>query len=116
MNQKLARALLQREGAAVEIAADGRAGVEAWRRLRPDLILMDLQMPVLDGLAATREIRRAEGSGPRVPILALSANLQSEDLVHCREAGMDGHHAKPIAHDVLISQILAALRGEAPAR
>ena len=77
---------------------DGRQGVEgAFATPRPDLILMDCRMPVLDGLAATKEIRMIERSTnkARVPVIALTANPSDDDRAECYEAGMDGFLTKP---------------------
>jgi CheY-like chemotaxis protein/HPt (histidine-containing phosphotransfer) domain-containing protein len=96
LNQQVAVGLLSRQGHEVEIAADGREAVEAVRRGHFDVVLMDVHMPVLDGLAATREIRRLEGERGRIPIIALSASVLSGETEQCLAAGMDAHLAKPI--------------------
>jgi CheY-like chemotaxis protein len=74
---------------------NGREAVDAWARGGYDLVLMDCQMPVLDGYAATREIRARENGGARIPIVALTANAMKKDELECRQAGMDDHLAKP---------------------
>lgn len=94
----LARSLLRREGCAVETAATGEEAVAALSRARFDLVLMDMRMPGMDGLAATRAIRAADDA---TPILALTANAFAEDRRACLEAGMDDHLAKPLAPDAL---------------
>jgi CheY-like chemotaxis protein len=97
INQRVATRLLQRFGLQPEIVTNGREALEALDRTRYDLILMDLQMPVMDGLAASAEIRRREAStGTHVPIVALTANVLPEDRRACLDAGMDDHVAKPI--------------------
>lgn len=77
--------------------------MEAIRRDAPDLVLMDIQMPVLDGYAATRQIRQweATASRPHLPIIALTANAYEEDRRRCMDAGMDDFLAKPISVDLL---------------
>ncbi len=94
-NLLLARRILEKAGYWVEVAANGREGVEAAKRQRFDVILMDVQMPVLDGCAATKEIRRFPGWAGRVPIIALTASVYSEDSKRCFEAGMDDFVGKP---------------------
>lgn len=94
----LARTLLEREGCVVETAANGLEAVQAAGRARYDLILMDMRMPGMDGLEATRAIRAA---GDRTPIIALTANAFSEDRKACLEAGMNDHLTKPIDTDAL---------------
>jgi TMAO reductase system sensor TorS len=96
LNQEVAVGLLTRQGHEVEIAADGREAVEAVRRRPFDVVLMDVHMPELDGLAATREIRALGGERGRIPILALSASVLPSETEQCHAAGMDAHLPKPI--------------------
>jgi CheY-like chemotaxis protein/HPt (histidine-containing phosphotransfer) domain-containing protein len=96
LNQEVAVGLLTRQGHAVEIAADGREAVEAVRTHHYDVVLMDVHMPELDGLAAAREIRRLGGERGRVPIIALSASVLPSETEQCLAAGMDAHLPKPI--------------------
>jgi signal transduction histidine kinase/DNA-binding NarL/FixJ family response regulator len=96
LNQEVARGLLSRQGHTVEIAADGRLAVEAVRTKQYDVVLMDVHMPELDGLAATREIRRLPGDRGRTPIIALSASVLPGETQQCVAAGMDAYLAKPI--------------------
>jgi PAS domain S-box-containing protein len=112
INALLTLSLLTRLGHRPEHAATGATALDAVRSAeaagRPfDLILMDVQMPVLDGLAATRAIRaeEAERTTRRVPILALTANAQSEDRQACLDAGMDGYLVKPLDRAHLIAAI-----------
>ena len=96
INQKLALALLGLDGHTVTVAEDGEAGLAQWRLSPFDLILMDVQMPILDGLEATRRIRQDEKhSGGRIPIVAMTANAMAGDRESCIEAGMDDYLAKP---------------------
>ncbi len=96
LNQQVALGLLRRQGHVVELVANGREAVEAVRTREFDVVLMDVHMPGLDGLAATREIRRLEGERARIPIIALSASVLEGETEQCRAAGMDAHLAKPI--------------------
>jgi len=96
VNQKVASAILRKLGHAVTVVADGYEAVEAVRKGEWDLVLMDVQMPGLDGLAATRRIRALEGPKAGVPIIAVTANALKGDDVRCLEAGMNGYLAKPI--------------------
>jgi signal transduction histidine kinase/HPt (histidine-containing phosphotransfer) domain-containing protein/ActR/RegA family two-component response regulator len=106
LNQQVAVGLLSQQGHVVEIAADGREAVEAVRRGHYDVVLMDVHMPVLDGLAAAREIRRFEGERGRIPIIALSASVLSGETEQCLAAGMDAHLPKPI-DPISLAHVLA---------
>ncbi|MDW8323310.1 MAG: ATP-binding protein [Burkholderiales bacterium] len=103
INQKLTRLLLEDMGIEVLLADDGRAAFERARADRPDLILMDCQMPEWDGLQAARAIRawETEQGLPRVPIIALSANVMPGFAETCRQAGMDGYLSKPLDEEAL---------------
>jgi two-component system, sensor histidine kinase and response regulator len=111
-NQVVARGLLQMAGHEVVIAADGREAIRLWAAEPFDAILMDMHMPDVDGLEATREIRRIEAieNRPRTPIIAVTAAAMSEDTRQCLEAGMDAFLAKPIQAN-LLHQSLAAFAG-----
>lgn len=95
VNQEVIRDLLQAVGVVVDLAADGQQAVNLAGQKRYDLILMDLQMPVLGGLAATRLIRQQPGC-QQLPIVALSAEAFADTPAQCREAGMNDHLAKPV--------------------
>ncbi|QDQ28946.1 response regulator [Chitinimonas arctica] len=95
LNQQLARDLLQETGLQVDIASDGAEGVAMAQTQPYDLILMDMQMPVLDGLAATRQLRTLPALAT-LPIIALTANAQPADRERCRQAGMNDYLSKPI--------------------
>lgn len=96
-NRELVSAILRNLGLEIDVVSDGAEAVHAVQSGVYDLVLMDVHMPVMDGLTATREIRRMQaGTGRRTPILALTANVQAEQATRCLEAGMDGHLAKPI--------------------
>jgi two-component system, sensor histidine kinase and response regulator len=96
VNQKLAVRLLEREGHTVVATANGSAAVDAWARESFDLVLMDVQMPELNGYEATRAIREREGGGRRTPIVALTAHAVKGDRELCLAAGMDDYLSKPI--------------------
>ncbi|WP_187292281.1 response regulator [Candidatus Symbiobacter mobilis] len=95
VNQTLALALLQRRGHTVTVAADGRQALDHLGRHRFDLVFMDMMMPVMDGLEATRLFRASE-QGPRTPIVAMTANAMQGDRERCLAAGMDDYISKPI--------------------
>jgi PAS domain S-box-containing protein len=111
VNQTVLRALLQQIGVEPEIVEDGAAAVAAWRAGEWDVILMDVQMPVMDGPDATRAIRAAEAATgrPRTPIIALTANAMSHQVEEYVAAGMDGLIPKPIRIDELFSVLGAVL-------
>jgi CheY-like chemotaxis protein len=96
VNQVVARRLLEKQGHTVTIAADGQDAIKAFEAQPFDLILMDVQMPGMDGLQATRAIRQQENGQSRIPIIALTANAMSQDRDLCLAAGMDGFVSKPI--------------------
>jgi CheY-like chemotaxis protein len=101
VNQKVAVHLLEKLGCRVDVVADGQAAIDTWRTGRYDLILMDCQMPTLDGYAATAEIRRLEGGTRRIPIVALTAHAMKGAEQTCLDAGMDDYLSKPIDRDKL---------------
>jgi signal transduction histidine kinase/DNA-binding response OmpR family regulator len=95
VNQKVAVRFLERLGCTVEVAGNGAEGVAACQQRHFDIVLMDLQMPVMDGMTATRKIRAWETTG-HLPIIALTANAMTGDRELCEAAGMDGYLTKPI--------------------
>jgi CheY-like chemotaxis protein len=119
VNQKVTRTLLERRGHSVEVANNG-VQVLAWLdRAEFDLILMDLQMPEMDGCETTVEIRRREQPGAgHVQIIALTAHAMEEEVDHCTAAGMDGYLAKPIEVselDALLEKVELANAGNSQA-
>lgn len=105
INQLYAATVLESAGHIVTLANNGLEGVKSTRRIRPDLILMDLQMPEMDGFEATRQIRSEEVPGKRIPILALTAQGTAADRQLCAEVGMDGYLTKPIKKDLLLEAV-----------
>jgi signal transduction histidine kinase/AmiR/NasT family two-component response regulator len=116
-NQQVLAAVMGSLGIEVDIVADGRAAFEAWRDGTYDLILMDIQMPVMDGIDSARAIRAAEQEQGRrrTPIVALTANALSHQVQEYLAAGMDGHVAKPIEIAKLYDAISRALNESAQA-
>jgi signal transduction histidine kinase len=112
VNQIVATQHLERLGYRVEIVADGTEAIEAWRRCKPSLILMDCQMPQMDGYEATRRIRRLETEEklPRTQIIALTASAMESDRGECLAAGMDAYLSKPILRHELDNALAEALR------
>ncbi|MFM6989001.1 MAG: response regulator [Arenimonas sp.] len=100
INQEIARDLLEDRGVVVDIAENGAVALEKLRQFRYDLVLMDMQMPVMDGLTATREIRRIPAL-KTLPVVAMTANAMSSDRDACLDAGMDDYMAKPIDPDLM---------------
>jgi signal transduction histidine kinase/CheY-like chemotaxis protein len=115
VNRLVLKTLLNQIGLHPDIVGNGLLAVEAWRMGAYDVILMDIQMPEMDGLTATREIRAEEAATgrPRTPILGLTANAMSHQVDEYRRAGMDGHVAKPIDVAKLFAALEAALGAEA---
>ncbi len=109
INQMIARELLEMEGYVVDIADDGRQAIDMLLEGDYGLVLMDIQMPVLDGLAATREIRGMERFR-EIPIVAMTAHAMSGDMEKSREAGMDDHVTKPIEVERLCETVRRFLR------
>jgi two-component system, sensor histidine kinase and response regulator len=113
VNQIIITRLLEKLGHEVIMTADGKAAVEGAFRASPDLILMDVQMPEMDGLEATRTIRaREDAARPRVPIIALTAHAMSSDQQRCLDAGMNGHLTKPIDRRAVVAVLEAVGRGQ----
>ena len=113
-NRKVVEAMLRKQGYRVDSVEHGLAAVEFVRQQRPDLILMDVQMPVMDGCDATRAIRQfeAETGGDRLPIVALTAGAFAEDRENCLAAGMDDFLTKPVNQAALLDVLARCLAEE----
>jgi two-component system, sensor histidine kinase len=114
VNRLVACRTLERLGCHVECVSDGRQAVEAWQRGGYQLILMDCQMPILDGYEATREIRSREPAGQRIPIVALTAHAMKDDDIKCRQAGMDDYLTKPVVRQRLADCLQRLLPSQLP--
>jgi signal transduction histidine kinase/ActR/RegA family two-component response regulator len=114
-NRQVLQAVMDSLGINIDIVPDGKEAVEAWRTGGYDLILMDIQMPVMDGITAAREIRAEEDASQRrrTPIIALTANALTHQIEEYMAAGMDGHVAKPIEIAKLYEAISATLNAAA---
>ncbi|WP_143137273.1 response regulator, partial [Burkholderia ubonensis] len=117
VNQQITLAMLEDTGYAVAVAENGRQALERLANERFDVVLMDCQMPLMDGFEATELLRRreAETGAPRLPVIALTANAISGDRERCIAAGMDDYLSKPFRRDVLLKLLARFARGDAPA-
>lgn len=121
INQEVAAALLEEWGCRVTLAENGQEAVRAHTGDPYELILMDCQMPVMDGFEATQAIREFERGGPRTPIIALTAHAMQGDREKCLDVGMDGHVTKPLdefeLHKVMLAHLpeRARVRPDSPA-
>ena len=96
INQEIGKAVLEAMGFSIDVANNGQEGVEAYKARPYNLIFMDIRMPVMDGLEATREIRKLEKDGAHTPIIAMTANAMQADKEATAAAGMDNHVSKPL--------------------
>lgn len=109
LNLELVKDVLELDGHTVEVAGDGLLAIDLARRLQPDVVLMDVQLPRLDGLEATRRLQ-ADPLTREIPVIALTASAMAEDRRQVREAGCIGHITKPIDTAGLSGQINTLLR------
>ncbi len=115
VNLIVVQGLLEKDGHAVTMVSDGAQAVQAVQTAAFDVVLMDMQMPVMDGVSATRAIRRLAGPEQAVPIIALTANAMADEVRRCYEAGMNDHLSKPIDR-ALLRRALALWTGDRVAR
>ncbi len=115
VNQKITIAMLKSLGFSADAAADGREAVRMVQSLPYDIVLMDCEMPVMDGFDATREIRRREGAAKHIPIVAVTAHAMKGDRERCLDAGMDDYVAKPVSKEELSRAIDKHLKKAAEA-
>ncbi|RZJ32086.1 MAG: response regulator [Brevundimonas sp.] len=114
VNREVARIMLQAFGCEVLEVCDGAEAVDAARTEVFDLVLMDVRMPRMDGLEATRRIRTLPGEAGAVAIVAMTADAMPEDVVRCLAAGMNAHMAKPVSQAGLFNAVNRALSGDLP--
>ncbi|MBE0597763.1 MAG: response regulator, partial [Desulfuromonadales bacterium] len=112
INQRLAIALLERRGWQITAVTSGRAALQALQQEHYDLVLMDVQMPDMDGLETTRQLRQQQTAAGRVPVIGLTAHAMKGDREKCLEAGMDDYVTKPIDPEALYAAVEGRLRGE----
>ena len=114
VNREVARIMVQAFGCEVVEACDGHEAVEAAEAQPLDLVLMDVRMPRMDGLEATRRIRDLSGPHGAVPVVAMTADAMPEDVVRCLAAGMNAHLPKPVSQASLFAIVSRALAGDLP--
>ena len=105
INSKVITNLLQKFGHSVDLVENGQQAVDAFQRSQYDLILMDIQMPVMDGHEATKKIRVLENSDRHVPIIAMTAHVALEDIERCKANGMDDHLSKPLKPEEIFTKL-----------
>lgn len=115
VNREVARIMLEAFGCEVAEVCDGQEALDAVADRLFDLVLMDVRMPRMDGLEATRRIRALPGMGEALPVVAMTADAMPEDVTRCLAAGMNAHMAKPISQAGLLSMVNRALSGDLPA-
>jgi CheY-like chemotaxis protein len=116
INQLVVRRMLEKLGYESDLARNGREAVDKHTGARYAAILMDCEMPELNGYDATREIRSLEDKGHRTPVIAMTAHTSRQSLELCLDAGMDDHIAKPLRSETLKAVLDRALAGPQPRR
>lgn len=115
INLRVMQGLLEKDGHKIVVAGSAEKALGEMQMMTFDVVLMDMEMPVTDGLEATRMIRRLKDSDKAsTPVIAMTANTRPEDIQRCRDAGMNDHIAKPINPELLRKALAQALRGRAP--
>ena len=112
-NRTIYRTILEHFGFAVLEAADGESGVRMARESRPDLVLMDISIPIIDGHEATR-ILKADPATASIPVMALTAHAMAEDRIRAAEAGCDGYLSKPAEPNHVVAEVRRLLARKAP--
>jgi CheY-like chemotaxis protein len=108
VNQKVAVMLLQRLGCTCDVTANGAEALEALGKSTYDAVLMDCQMPVMDGYEAARRIRKLDGPAAGIPIIAMTANAMQGDRDECLRAGMNDYISKPVKLEALAATLSKA--------
>ena len=115
VNREVARIMVQAFGCEVVEASDGHEAVDAAAGHELDLVLMDVRMPRMDGLDATRGVRALPDARGAVPVVAMTADAMPEDVARCLAAGMNAHLPKPVSQAALFAIVSRALAGDLPA-
>ncbi len=106
VNQMVIKAMLEKMGCAVSIASNGKLAIDAYKEEQPDIVLMDMSMPEMDGAEATGHIRNIQDElGVRAPIIGVTAHALREDRQRCIDAGMDDYLSKPVKEDALMDML-----------
>ena len=106
INQEVASAMLESAGCEVMVVNNGQQALLALENEQFDLVLMDCQMPVMDGLKATKILRQQHAKYAHTPVIALTADIQEGIMQQCQQAGMDDYLSKPFTHDALIEMVM----------
>jgi signal transduction histidine kinase/ActR/RegA family two-component response regulator len=113
INQEVASAMLESAGCKVVVVDDGQQAIQALKSNQFDLVLMDCQMPVMDGFKTTRQLRQQQAKYSGIPVIALTADIQQGIMQQCQQAGMDDYLSKPFTHDSLVEIVMKWLPKQA---